>query len=49
MKIISLSYEEAGYACAIASTVKNNYYKENYKTNFFDFLVVSMNTINRIC
>ena len=49
MKIISLSYDEAGYACAIASTIKNNYYYDQiYKTNFFDYLVVSMTTINEI-
>ena len=45
MKIISLSYEEAGYACSIATSIKNKY---NSSTNFFDYIIVDMNTINKI-
>ena len=45
MKIISLSYDEAGYACAIGSAIKRKY---NNVTNFFDYLVVDMKTINNI-
>lgn len=45
MKIISLSYEEAGYACSIASSIKKKY---NCITQFFDYLVVDMKTINEI-
>jgi len=45
MKIISLSYEEAGYACSIASSIKRKY--KNI-TQFFDYLVVDMKTINEI-
>ncbi len=45
MKIISLSYDEAGYACAIGSAIKRKY---NSITNFFDYLVVDMKTINDI-
>ena len=45
MKIISLSYDEAGYACSIASSIKLKY--KNI-TNFFDYLVVDMKTINDI-
>ena len=45
MKIISLSYNNAGYACSIASSLKNKY---NNVTNFFDYLVVDMKTINDI-
>ena len=45
MKIISLSYDEAGYACSIASSIKLKY---TNITNFFDYLVVDMKTINDI-
>ena len=45
MKIISLSYEEAGYACSIGTSIKKKY--KTY-TNFFDFLVVDMKSINQI-
>ena len=45
MKIISLSYEDAGYACAIGTSLKKKY---NQPTSFFDFLVVDMRTINNI-
>ena len=47
MKIISLSNNEAGYACAVGTSIKK-YYKNNIKTNFFDYLVVSMNSVNEI-
>jgi hypothetical protein len=47
MKIISLSNDEAGYACAIGTSIKR-YYENKTKTNFFDFLVASMNSINKI-
>ena len=45
MKVISLSYEDAGYACSIGTSIKNKY--KTY-TNFFDYLVVDMKTINNI-
>ena len=45
MKIISLSYEDAGYACSIGTSIKKKY---KQATNFFDFLVVDMKTINHI-
>lgn len=44
MKIISLSSEIAGPACAVANSIKK-YYNNNYKTNFFDFLEVSFFSI----
>ena len=47
MKIISLSNDEAGYACAVGTSIKR-YYENKSKTNFFDFLVVSMDSINKI-
>ena len=40
MKIISLSSNIAGPACAVAKSIKE-YYDYNYKTNFFDFLEIS--------
>ena len=45
MKIISLSSNTAGYACAIACIIKNKYYNNNYKTNFFDYLEISFTSI----
>ena len=45
MKIISLSYSEAGYACSIGTSIKIKY---KLTTNFFDYLVVDMSTINEI-
>ena len=45
MKIISLSYETAGYACSIATSIKNKY---KLCTNFFDYLVTDLNTIIQV-
>lgn len=45
MKIISLSHSEAGSACSVGTFIKRFY---NQKTNFFDYLVVDMKTINNI-
>lgn len=42
MKIISLSYDEAGYACSIATSIRNKY---NTQTNFFDYLVVDFKSL----
>jgi len=47
MKIISLSNNEAGYACAIGTSIKK-YHNSSTKTNFFDYLVVSMKSVNEI-
>jgi len=47
MKIISLSSDKAGFACAVATSIKK-YYNNNYQTQFFDYLVCSLNTINNI-
>ena len=44
MKIISLSANIAGPACAVANCIKK-FYNNNYKTNFFDFLEVSFYSI----
>ena len=47
MKIISLSSNKAGFACAVATSIKK-YYNNNYQTQMFDYLVCSLNTINNI-
>ena len=44
MKIISLSANIAGPACAVANCIKK-FYHNDYKTNFFDFLEVSFYSI----
>lgn len=47
MKIISLSSTIAGPACAVAVSIKK-YYNNDYKTNFFDFLEVSLLSIIQV-
>ena len=47
MKIISLSSNKAGFACAVATSIKK-YYNNNYQTQMFDYLVCSLNDINNI-
>ena len=48
MKIISLSSNIAGPACAIACCIKKKFYNNNYKTNFFDYLEISFTSILQI-
>ena len=48
MKIISLSSSIAGPACAVAYCIKNFYYNNNYQTNFFDNLEISLISVNEI-
>ena len=45
MKIISLASHNAGYACAIACIIKQNYYNNNCNTNFCDYLEISFKSI----
>ena len=45
MKIISLSCNYAGPACAVGYCIKHLYYDGNYQTNMFDFLEINMQTI----
>ena len=47
MKIISLSSNKAGLACAVATSIKK-YYNNDYQTQMFDYLVCSLNTINNV-
>jgi hypothetical protein len=47
MKIISLSANIAGFACAIASSIKKYFYNNNYITNIFDYLELSIISINQ--
>lgn len=48
MKIISLASYYAGPACAIADFIKKYFYDNSKQTNFFDYLVISMKSINEI-
>lgn len=48
MKIISLSSSIAGPACAIATIIKKHFYNNNYETNMFDFLEVSLESIIKV-
>jgi len=48
MKIISLASNIAGPACAISVSIKKNFYNDNYNTNIFDFLEISLKSINQI-
>jgi hypothetical protein len=48
MKIISLASNIAGPACAIAKSVKNIYYNGNCQTNMFDYLEISLSSINKL-
>ena len=47
MKIISLSSSIAGPACAIATAIKKHFYNNNYQTNIFDYLEISLESINQ--
>jgi hypothetical protein len=50
MKIISLSSIIAGPACSIAHCIKKHFYSNSnfYPTGMFDYLEISMKTINQI-
>lgn len=48
MKIISLSSNIAGPACAISFCIKKYFYNNDYKTNIFDFLEISLTSIVKI-
>lgn len=48
MKIISLSSSIAGPACAVAKSIKKYFYNNNYVTNIFDYLEISLLSIIQI-
>jgi hypothetical protein len=48
MKIISLSSSVAGPACAVAKCIKKYYYNDDYQTNMFDYLEISLLSIIQI-
>lgn len=48
MKIISLSSSIAGPACAIACSIKQYFYNNQYQTNMFDYLEISLRSIIQI-
>jgi hypothetical protein len=45
MKIISLSSSLAGHACAISQCIKKYFYNNEYQTNLFDYLEISLLSI----
>jgi len=48
MKFISLSSDSAGYACAVSQFYKKYFScNDNEPNNFFDYLMVSMSSINK--
>ena len=48
MKIISFSANKAGFACAVATSIKKYSEKINCPTQFFDYLVCDLEDINTI-
>ena len=48
MKIISLSSSTAGHACAISQCIKKYFYNNEYQTNIFDYLEISLLSIIQI-
>jgi len=48
MKVISLSHNVNGTACSIAVATKKYFYNDNKQTEFFDFLTVSMKSVNEV-
>jgi hypothetical protein len=48
MKIISLASSVAGPACAIATSIKKHFYNNNCQTNIFDYLEITLSSINKI-
>jgi hypothetical protein len=48
MKIISLSSSIAGPACAIGICIRKHFYNNNYQTNMFDYLEISLLSIIQI-
>jgi hypothetical protein len=48
MKIISLSSSSAGYACAVGECIKKKFYNNEYQTNMFDYLEISLLSIIQV-
>lgn len=48
MKIISLSHDEPGTACSIGVAIKKYFYNGTKVTDFFDYLIVSMKSVNEV-
>jgi len=48
MKIISLSHNVNGTACSIAVAIKKYFYNDDKQTELFDFLTISMKSVNEI-
>jgi hypothetical protein len=48
MKVISLSHNEPGTACSISVAIKKFIYNDDKPPDFFDFLLVSMRSVNEV-
>jgi hypothetical protein len=48
MKVISLSHNEHGTSSSISVAIKKFIYNDDKRTDFFDFLLVSMKSINEV-
>ena len=48
MKVISLSHNVGGTACTTSVAIKKYFYNDNKQTDFFDFLLVSMKSVNEV-
>ena len=47
-RVISLSATKGGFACGTSVAIKKLFYKNNKETDFFDYLLTSMKSINEI-
>lgn len=47
-KVISLSATRAGFACGTSVSIKKLFYNNNKETDFFDYLLSSMKSVNEI-
>lgn len=48
MKIISLAALHPGYACSVADYLNKHKFKNEYERDFFDYITVSMKSINEV-
>jgi hypothetical protein len=48
MKVISLSHDANGTACSIGQAIKTYFYNNSKQTDFFDFLNISMKSVNEV-
>jgi hypothetical protein len=48
MKIISISSNIAGHACAIGDSIRKHFYENHKLTDFFDYLEVHLHSVNEL-